>query len=88
MPVANDALLTYKTIRDAIKSHDGRNLFCLPHLVLGEETPRTLFISKELAEIVIPPWEKTWEGRRHARLRGLFDEFTDGGFITVAEDPH
>jgi hypothetical protein len=80
--------LTYKSIRDAIKAHDGRELFCLPHLVLGEEMPRTVFISKELAEIVIPPWPKTWEGRRHARLRALLDEFTDGSFITIAENPH
>jgi hypothetical protein len=80
--------LTYKSIRDAIKAHEGRNLFCLPHLILGEETPRTVFISRELAEVAIPPWPDTWEGRRCARLRALLDEFTDGGFITVAEDPH
>lgn len=80
--------MTYKSIRDAIKHHEGRDLFCLSHFVLGEETPRTVFVSKELAEIVIPPWPKTREGRRHSRLRALLDDFTEGGFITIAEDPH
>lgn len=80
--------MIYKSVRDAIKSHEGQSLFCLPHLVQGEETPRTVFISKELAEILSPPWPTTWEGRRHARLRALFDAFTDGDFITIAENPH
>ena len=57
-------------------------------MIRGEETPRTVFVSEEVAEIVIPPSAKTWEGRRHARLRALLDGFTEGDFITIAEDPH
>ena len=80
--------LTYKSIREAIRSHEGRNLFCLPSALLGEETPRTVFVSSELHEIVNgPPWPTTWEGRRHANLRALLDGFTEGDWITVAEDP-
>lgn len=80
--------LTYKSIREAIKSHEGRTLFCLPSALLGEETPRTVFVSNELHEIVNgPPWPATWEGRRHANLRALFDGFTEGDWITVAENP-
>jgi hypothetical protein len=80
--------LTYKSIREAIQSHEGRTLFCLPSALLGEETPRTVFVSNELHEIVNgPPWPATWEGRRHANLRALFDGFTEGDWITVAENP-
>jgi hypothetical protein len=28
-----------------------------------------------------------WEGRRHANLRALLDGFTEGDWITVAENP-
>jgi hypothetical protein len=80
--------LIYKSIRDAIKSHEGRNLFCLPSAILGEETPRTVFVTSELHEIVNgPPWPNTWEGRRYAALRGLLDGFTEGDTITIALDP-
>ena len=47
-----------------------------------------MFVSLEVAEIVIPPWPETWEGRRHSRLRGLLDSFIEGDYITVAEDPY
>jgi hypothetical protein len=80
--------LTYKSIREAIKAHEGQNLFCLPHLILGEETPRTIFVSTELAEIAYPPWPKTWEGRRYARLRAVLDGFTGGDFVTIADNPY
>lgn len=63
-------------------------MFCLPSALLGQETPRAVFVSVELHEIVNgPPWPKTWEGRRHANLRAVLDGFTEGNWITVAEDP-
>jgi hypothetical protein len=80
--------LIYKSIRDAIKVYEGRSLFCLPSALLGEETPRTVFVSQELREIVDgPPWPASWEGRRHANLRAVLDGFTEGDSITVAENP-
>ena len=80
--------MTYKSIREAIKSHEGRTLFCLPSALLGEETPRAVFVTSELKEIVDgPPWPTTWEGQRHAELRALFDGFTEGDRITVGERP-
>jgi hypothetical protein len=36
---------------------------------------------------MVLPWPATWEGRRHANLRALFDGFTEGDWITVAENP-
>jgi hypothetical protein len=81
--------LTYKTIREAINAHVGQgNLFCLMPEFLSDETPRAVFVSKEVMEIVDgPPWPDSRDGRRYARLRGLFDAFTGGDYITIAADP-
>jgi hypothetical protein len=83
------AQLTYKTIREAINAHVGQgSLFCLTPEFLSDETPRAMFVSREVMEIVDgPPWPNSRDGRRYARLRGLFDAFTGGDFITVAADP-
>jgi hypothetical protein len=56
--------------------------------MLGAETPRTVFASNEVASIVMPPWSSTREDRRHSSLRALFDAFTDGSYVTIAEDPY
>jgi hypothetical protein len=88
IPLAIWAPLSYKAIRAAINAHDGRSLFCLSPLIGGEESPRTVFVSQELRDIVTPPWPDSWEGRRHAGLRALLDAFTEGDSIAVAEDPH
>jgi hypothetical protein len=56
--------------------------------MLGEETPRTVFVSEEVRDIV---WDDyypdTWEGRRHGNLRAFFDAFTEGAEFSVAFDP-
>jgi hypothetical protein len=59
--------LTYKSIREAIKAHDGRNLFCLPSVLLGEETPRAVFVSRELHEIVDGPPLASYMGGQTTR---------------------
>lgn len=46
-----------------------------------------MFVSKEVLEIVAGPWSDNWDGMRLSRLRALLDGFTEGDFITVAEDP-
>lgn len=82
-------MLTYKSIQDAINAHVGAGeLFCLESQFLGVESPRAVFASAEVMEIVNgPPWPPGKDGRLGARLRGLLDDFTEGGFITVAENP-
>lgn len=75
------------SIRDVICRHEGVELHCLVPRIGGEETPRTVLVSSEVLEIVNPPWPPTREGRVYASLRGLLDSFTEGGLITVAEDP-
>jgi len=81
--------LTYKSVRDAISALVGQgDLFCLASEFLGDKSPRAVFVSKEVMEIVNgPPWPDNPDGRRFARLRGLFDAFTEGDFITIGEDP-
>ncbi len=60
-------------------------MFAIPHA--GEETPRTVFVSEELREIVWNNFPETREGRRHSRLRAFFDGFTEGGQFSMALDP-
>jgi hypothetical protein len=45
-------MLIYKSVREAIRVHEGKRLFCLPSLILGEETPRCVFVSDDLMTIV------------------------------------
>jgi hypothetical protein len=85
--LARPGLLTYKSIRDAIKTHDGQNLFCLESEFKQDDSPRAVFVSADVMHIVNgSPWPGK-DGRRYARLRALLDSFTTGGFITVAERP-
>ena len=88
--MARWALLIYKSIRDAISYLEGRELFCLAPILAGEETPRTVFVSKELGQAVVPQtrgWAATRDGRLFAHARGVLDAFTEGDFITMALDP-
>jgi hypothetical protein len=66
---------------------EGDRLFCLSPWLPGEETPRTMFVSKEVYGIVRPPFTNDGEGRCHARLRALLDGFVQGEDISVSEDP-
>jgi hypothetical protein len=79
--------LIYNSIRDAINAHEGQRLFCLESEFRRDDSPRAVFVSAEVMEIVNgPPWSGN-DGRRYARLRALLDSFTAGDFITVAENP-
>ena len=79
--------LIYKSIRAAIQAHEGTELFCLPSLFLGEETPRSMFVSADVFGAVDGPWPDTRDGRRQAMLRSLFDGFTEGDRFTLANNP-
>jgi len=83
-----DAILTYKAIRDAIKGQLGTGLFYLPPTLDGEEACRTVFVSREIRDIVMVPQDRSRDARRHAALRALLDAFTIGTEITIAENPH
>lgn len=49
--------------------------------------PRTVFVSQDVMEVVMPPFAWGWTGRRHQSLRALLDAFTEGDFITVGAAP-
>jgi hypothetical protein len=85
--LASSGTLIYKSIRDAINAQEGQALFRLESEFRRDESPRAVFVSAEVMDIVNgPPWRGN-DGRRYARLRALLDAFTSGDFITVAEDP-
>ncbi len=64
-------------------------MFHLPPLLPGDRTGRTLLVAREVMEIVgfrsLP--DDASGDRRHARLRALFDHFSRGAPVTVADDP-
>ena len=64
-----------------------REIFFVPSLFLGEETPRSVFASVEVAELLLGEWDDTREGRRHKIARATLDSFSEAGYITIAENP-
>lgn len=75
------------SIHDSILRHLGSELTCLESEFLGNETPRTIFVSSEVANVVLGPWPDTPDGRRHARARAVLDGFIEGDELTVGWDP-
>lgn len=71
------------TIHDEIRRHLDRDLFLLISEFPGEETPRTMFLSREVQEIVL----EAATDRYMALVKAVLDNFVAGGFITVAGDP-
>ena len=49
---------------------------------------RAIFVSEEVAAIVLGPWEDSRTALRFARLRAQLDAFTENGLISVALDPY
>lgn len=51
------------------------------------ETPRKLYLSEEVASGLFAPPTQDLDGIRRARAQAVLEDFVDGGFVTVAEDP-
>lgn len=62
-------------------------LICLPSLLLGEETFRTIYTTPELLRDVMPPFATDNDGYRLAEFRSYLDAFTEGAELSVAERP-
>jgi hypothetical protein len=78
--------LTYKTIDEAIKAHEGSSLLRLTPLVgVGEQRP--VLVSKYVSDVLEPPWPMGRQGSRYALARQVVDEYILGNFITVAQKP-
>lgn len=48
---------------------------------------RTLLVSGEVRDDVLPPFPDHWYGYRLGQFRGTLDAFTEGQFLSVASDP-
>jgi hypothetical protein len=51
------------------------------------ETPRKLYLSEEVADGLFTQATEDQDGIRRARAQAVLEDFVDGGFLTVAEDP-
>lgn len=54
--------------------------------MLGDETPRALFLSEEVNLAVHPPFEQP-NKTLHIEFRQTLDAFLEGGEMSVGEDP-
>jgi hypothetical protein len=63
-----------------------KELFCLESEMLGDETPRTLFLTEEVRSAVYRPFPSD-KGVLHAEFRQHLDAFLEGGCISVGNDP-
>src|SRR5262245_27946994 len=77
------------SIDDEIASHmSAGRLFCLPSLIAGFETVRTMYVSQEIFYHVVGPFTDDHDGERLAELRQTLDAFLEGAEFSVAEDPY
>lgn len=63
-----------------------QRLFCLESRLLGEETVRTVWVTREVHEAVTPPYAPD-KAVRLSEFREFLDGFLEGGLFSVAEDP-
>lgn len=74
------------SMRPQIKKLEGKELFCLESRCTGEDTIRTLFVSREVLDAVSEPFQgvrKTWL----AEFRENLDAFLEGCELSVGENP-
>ncbi|MEJ0076690.1 MAG: hypothetical protein WDO17_14800 [Alphaproteobacteria bacterium] len=55
--------------------------------MLGEETPRTLFVSEEVFRAVTSPFDGYPNQALHSEFRQTLDAFLEGGEMSVGDDP-
>jgi hypothetical protein len=83
----SNGVLTYMSIDDEIRRLErNRKLFCLESSLTGEETARTLWLSKEVQEAVTPPPIGAQDDRLY-EFRQFLDAWLEHGEFSVAEDP-
>lgn len=75
------------SIQDVINSHDGIELDCIGSLFPGDETPRFIYVNRDVADFI---WNQddTREGHIGQNAGALIDDFVAGGHITVGLDPY
>lgn len=79
---------TSASLKQRIRQLVGRSqLSHLPPLLPSSPIIRELFVSNDVLDGASPPWPKFRTGARHSAFRATLDHFTQGGRITVAENP-
>ena len=66
---------------------DQKRLLELPSQFTGYETARTMIVSPEIMRVVSPPFSADLRGERLAEFRQWMDAFSEGGQVSVAENP-
>jgi hypothetical protein len=82
----NLALLTYMSIQDQIDGLVAQGQLC--PLGSGEETPRVMYCSLEVMEMVDDALGDTREAEMHAAATVVLESFVDGCVITISQDPY
>jgi hypothetical protein len=74
-------------IRDQIiELEKGMELFCLESQDWGPDTPRTLFLTREVLDAVTPPLPATPKGL-HAEFRQQLDAFLEMSLMSIGLNP-
>src|SRR5262249_14419515 len=61
----------------------------LPSPFLGYETARTMYVTPDILRAVSKPFpSEPHLAERHFEFRQWLDSFSEGGYLTVAENPH
>ncbi len=81
-------VLTYMSIRDEIKAILGKELFVLLSEFGGEETPRTIYYSIEVREIIEGATSSGKNKMRFSSAKAVMDAFIELGEILFGLDPH
>ena len=76
------------SIRDEIKSKLDRDLFVLMSELVGEETPRTIYYSTEVQEIIEGANSDGKHKMRFASAKAVMDAFIELGEVLFGLDPH
>lgn len=80
-------MLTYMSMRDAInvRCADGRLVLLRPRIV-GTPVERWMFLSEEVNQLLIEPWDNQEWKERCYDLRETLEEFIQGGIISIARE--
>ena len=80
-------VLTYMSRCPEIDALNVEGLYCVSSTTVGDDTPRTVYVTEEVWAVIKEPFSDDAEGQSHARFRQNIDSFLEGFEFTVAQDP-
>lgn len=66
---------------------DGKRLYLIESPFMSDHHSRTLLVSKEIHDLVNPPWPNTRAEVRFSKLRADLENFACGGEMSVCTEP-